>query len=544
MTEGSLFSMNLWHRLHTTIIINRGKDSFSSWRLLFQTPFAGDVFLTRDLGITMDLKFPIEEVGFSINKSRQFLQPCDTGQDCDKKPSLPPDETIEPPSISVPKKSQKRRQRKPKRKKIKAVGVIKGRSTKSGIFPGKIRLNLPKKILEKCTFRGKLRLKIPKNITDPRLICIALVTVFCCHQANSAYICKKFFPDASITLSCNNQDLVLQKQKFCPENGTILYSCTACFRDVSVLEIICDGALPPDITVQRDHRDGALVRITAEDFVEKIQQPLFTRSGKLSPRTDQKDICSSVIVTEFPVVIRQDDKSFTFQEPTLCPNTRKLLKSCTACFTNQTLLKMSCKQKADEDYGSPLVEHGRGRGESIFVELNSEDCLKTGTEVIERLGDQRDVDPSLVSTEKPGDICSSVTVAEFPVVIRQDDKSFTFQEPILCPNTRELLKSCTACFTNQTLLEMSCKQKVDEDYGSPLVEHGRGRGESIFVELNSEDCPKTGPKVSERLGDQSDVDPSLVSTEKPGGRKQASWHGSGIFLILAYFLIVLSAFSK
>ncbi|KAG8570065.1 hypothetical protein GDO81_014675, partial [Engystomops pustulosus] len=105
-----------------------------------------------------------------------------------------------------------------------------------------------------------------------------------------AYICKKCFPAsvASITLSCNNQDLVLQKQKFCPENGTILDSCTACFRDVSVLEIICDNALPPDITVQRVHRAGALVRITAEDFVEKIQQPLFTRSGKLSPRTDQK----------------------------------------------------------------------------------------------------------------------------------------------------------------------------------------------------------------------------------------------------------------
>ncbi|XP_044138489.1 uncharacterized protein LOC122929094 [Bufo gargarizans] len=295
----------------------------------------------------------IEEEGFSINKtSKKFNQPCKIDQDSEEK-SPPPETATESPIPLPAQKMKKRRQRKRKRKKIKAVVVIKGRRTKPGILSGKYRLKLPK------TFTGN---------------CLPLIALclFCqCHLVHSGFQCANSFQvsDFPVTLSNNDQNFFFEESTFCPERVLIFRSCLACFRGLS-LEMNCTNAMDIQVKYGKGNLDGPLV-------------PIICKVSKTSVEDEDEDvdveISGSVPVTDFPIVIKQFDQNKTFQENEVifCPNRVVILKSCSACFTNKSLLEISCRKNGGVENRQLFVEHGKGQGITDYVELNSKEYKKT-----------------------------------------------------------------------------------------------------------------------------------------------------------------------
>ncbi|KAM3921629.1 uncharacterized protein RB166_011045 [Leptodactylus fuscus] len=321
---------------------------------------------------------PAQEEGCFIHKSKKVLQPCDIDQDFEKTPSPPSESATEPNGVlPVQKRGRKRRQRRRKRKKIKAVVVIKGPRTKSGGFLKKFKVTLPKKAIGNCLFW----------ITFSSFL----------YQAHSDFSCMMSVPapDVSVILTHNDQNFIVQKPIFCPESRQIFGSCTACFMGMSLLEINCSDAIPITVRFQKRTANGAPIRMASEDcnFVEKNQQRMKRskeaanpkvskvsvedKNEDMEPMENYNEMCNvTVPITDCPIVINQDPYNFTFNEVILCPERQDILKSCSACFKNQSLLDISCKINGDEDYGTLRVEHGKGRGSTYFANINSEVCYK------------------------------------------------------------------------------------------------------------------------------------------------------------------------
>ncbi|XP_040277887.1 uncharacterized protein LOC120993445 [Bufo bufo] len=319
---------------------------------------------------------PIEEEGFSIDKtSKKFHQPCKIDQDSEEKSPTPETATESPIPLPAQKMEKKKRQRKRKRKKIKAVVVIKGRRTKPGILSGKYRLKLPK------TFTGN---------------CLPLIALclFCqCHLVHSGFQCANSVRvlDFPVTLSNNDQNFSFEEPTFCPERVFIFGSCLAGFRGSS-LEINCTNAMDIQVKYGKGNLDGPLV-------------PIICKVSKTSVEDKNEDvddeICGSVPVTDFPIVIKQYDQIKTFQEheAIFCPQRVGILKSCSACFENKSLLEISCRKNGDEENRQLFVEHGKGQGITDYVELNSKECKKNKTGVRERQSDRSDAKASAEKSE-------------------------------------------------------------------------------------------------------------------------------------------------
>ncbi|XP_075695180.1 uncharacterized protein LOC142661645 [Rhinoderma darwinii] len=370
-----------------------------------------------------------QEEGFSIDKSKKVFQPCTIGQDSDKKPSPPLEITPEPSGVlPVQKKEKKRKQRKRKRKKIKAVVVIKGPRTKPGIFSGKFHLTLPKKALRN------------------RLIFIALCCVLQCHLTHSALNCMKSVPvsDFPIILNHNDQSLIFQNPTFCQEKVQIFGSCTACFREKCLLEIICSNVVAKEIWGKHG-KENNLIRMTSEDcnhFVKKSHGHKVKRSLELSPgglegsetSVEEKniiprnkdvaedpmlldDICNfAVPVTDFPIVITHKNDAFTFNEIVPCPKRVDVLKICSACFRNSSLLDISCRRNRDGDDGLLWVEHGKVQGQSHRLNLTSEACQKNVKNTEKRHGTESDGGTSTENIEGSRGKswqCSSILIIAF-----------------------------------------------------------------------------------------------------------------------------------
>ncbi|XP_066462538.1 uncharacterized protein [Eleutherodactylus coqui] len=353
---------------------------------------------------------PAQDEGFSTDKSKKFFPPCDIDQDFDKTPLPPQEVIIEAPILLPPhKKGKKRRQRKRKCKKIKAVVAIKGPRTKHGIFS------------------GKFHLKLPKRAIGNSLLFIALCTFLQYQLAHSgvppsALNCMTSVPvsDGPITLQYNSQEVILQERTSCPQKVHMFGFCTACFREVSLLEIACSDAITLEIKHGNLHENRALVRIIPKaldcnHFVKKRHQHRMKKSEQPSssvhPKVDLRvrkrsmkqkhenmasmenddDFCNvAVPVTDFPIVIVEDDHNFTFREATFCPTKDDIFERCSACFQDKTVLEIFSKKRADEDYRLFWVEHGNGQGMSNLVYINFEECHQNGNDVSKRQADRPD----------------------------------------------------------------------------------------------------------------------------------------------------------
>lgn len=358
----------------------------------------------------VDIHSPsLEEVGFSIDKSKKGFQLCNTDQDSDKEPSPLPENPTEPPSPPpAQKKGKKRKKRKQKKKKIKkvAIKVIKGPRSKPGHFS------------------GKFLFKLPKKANKHGIILVALFSLLQYHMAQSALNCMKSVPvsDFPINLKHNDQNFIFQKRTFCPDKVDIFGSCAACYKNKS-LEIFCANAVALEIWVKNGKgNDEILGRMTSKDcnFVKKSQGRRMKRSERslgrdlkvsetsveekhehgISKRNNDEEICNVLVpVTDFPIVIIHNNRPHIFHEAKLCPKRSEVLEICSACFMDESLLDMSCRKRGDGDHDVLWVEHGKGQGHSTYVELNSEVCHKIKTNVSKRQGGRSDGGTSTENTE-------------------------------------------------------------------------------------------------------------------------------------------------
>ncbi|XP_073426602.1 uncharacterized protein [Dendrobates tinctorius] len=349
---------------------------------------------TADITLAVN-ESPANE-GFCTDKIINISQqPCTIEQDPDKV-ALPPPEITSEPEISCPlpveTKVKKKRQRKRKSKKIKAVVLVKGPRTKPGISSGKFHLTLPKKSIKNGLFFIALSSILGYQLAQSSIICTQSVPV----------------PNYPLPLSHNDQRYTFQNPTFCPENVHISNSCVACFEETSLLNIICNSAV--NIKIWGESRKGevSFIKITSEEtgfnyFVNNsvklrkkrsIEWSLGTnlkgnkeialedKKGNLALDTYDDEICSiTVPVTDFPIVIRKDVHSDSFNEATFCPESVEVLKNYSACFKNLTLLKISYRKNGNEDLEPLWVEHGKGRGTSDLVDMNSAVCHKIATDV-------------------------------------------------------------------------------------------------------------------------------------------------------------------
>ncbi|CAN2390326.1 hypothetical protein PRIEUP_LOCUS362 [Pristimantis euphronides] len=354
---------------------------------------------------------PTQEEGFPTDKSKIFIPDCNVDQDLDKKPLPPPEVITEPTSLlSVQKKRKKRRQRKQKSKK-KTVVVIKGPRAKR-------------------IFSGTLNLKLPKKAVRNGILFIALCAFFQYQLAHSGeFMCTTFtcitvvpVSDVPVTLNHNNQNVILRERTPCPEKVHVFKSCAVCFKEKSQLEIVCSPVVARDLWIKDRNRNGdlTLVKISFEaivhihcclttdcdHFTKKSLQHQMHKLEKLSSRVTPKgteiisfldvylcssyfplvEICSiAVSVTDFPIVIKKNDHDLIFEKSIFCPERVDLQKNCSVCFMNQSVLEITCRKHGDEDYGLMFVECGNGRGTSILVEMNAEECHKNGNTSTENI---------------------------------------------------------------------------------------------------------------------------------------------------------------
>ncbi|XP_069597762.1 uncharacterized protein [Ranitomeya imitator] len=334
--------------------------------------------------ITMTANEPPAIEGFCTDEIINISQqPCTFEQDPDKEPLQPLEITSQPEAsgqLPVETKVKKKRQRKRKSKKIKAVVLVKGPRPKPGILSGKFHLTLPKKAMKNGLFF------------------IALCSVLRYQLAQSAMICTQSVPvpNCPLTLSHNDQRYTFQNPTLCPENVHISDSCAACFEETSLLKIICNSAADIEIWGEPRTRDVTFIKITSEGcnyFVYnslKLRRKRSTerslgadmkgnndrsegeKKGNLIPDTYDDEICTiTVPVTDFPIVMRDDVHSDSLSEATFCPESVEVLKNYIACFKNLTLLKISYRKNGNEDLEPFWVEHGKGRGTSDLVDMNS-----------------------------------------------------------------------------------------------------------------------------------------------------------------------------
>ncbi|KAM4014839.1 uncharacterized protein ACNLHF_001575 isoform 2-T2 [Anomaloglossus baeobatrachus] len=306
--------------------------------------------------------------GFCTDKTTKvFPQPCYTEPPPEKELLAPPEISAEPELpglVPVQKKVKKKRQRKRKSKKIKAVLLVKGPRAKPGILS------------------GKFHLKLPKKAVGNRLLLIALCSILSFQLAQSVIICilSVPVPDFPFTVSHNNHMVTFQEPTFCPERVHISDSCSACFEEASFLDITCSNAA--DIKIWGEPRKGnevlTFVRMTSEGgncIMKKSQNLHKKRSVESSPQDDLKEICTTTVpVTNFPIVFSKS--RHIFNNARFCPETVEVMKISNACFKDLTLLEISCRKIGNEDFKPFWVEHGKGRGKSSRVDMNSAVCHK------------------------------------------------------------------------------------------------------------------------------------------------------------------------
>ncbi|CAJ0952880.1 unnamed protein product [Ranitomeya imitator] len=138
-------------------------------------------------------------------------------------------------------------------------------------------------------------------------------------------------------------------------------------------------------------------------------------------------------------------------------------------------------------------------------------------------------------------ICTiTVPVTDFPIVIREDVHSDSLNEATFCPESVEVLKNYFACFKNLTLLKISYRKNRNEDLEPFWVEHGKGRGTSDLVDMNSAVCHKVAPDVSHIQSHRSD---GGTSTENTAGSKGRSFQYIGILVIPIVFFAAIFVFA-
>ncbi|XP_077112441.1 uncharacterized protein LOC143767805 [Ranitomeya variabilis] len=346
--------------------------------------------------ITVTANEPPANEGFCTDEILNVSQqPCTIEQDPDKEPLPPLEITSEPEAsglLPVETKVKKKRQRKRKSKKIKAVVLVKGPRPRPGSLSGKFHLTLPKKAVRNGFFF------------------IALCSVLRYQLAQSAIICTQSVPvpNCPLTLIHNDQRYTFQNPTLCPENIHISDSCAACFEETSLLKIICNSAADIEIWGEPRTRHMTFIKITSEAtgcnyFVNSLklrrkrsterslgadlkgnrERSVGEKKGNLIPDTYDDEVCTiTVPVTDFPIVIREDVHSDSLNEATFCPESVEVLKNYYyACFKNLTLLKISYRKNRNEDLESFWVEHGKGRGTSDLVDMNSAVCHKVAPDV-------------------------------------------------------------------------------------------------------------------------------------------------------------------
>ncbi|XP_073511773.1 uncharacterized protein [Phyllobates terribilis] len=367
--------------------------------------------------ITMMVNEPPANEGFCTDKTTDVLQqPLNIKQDPDKEPLPPPEITAEPESSGpLPvetKVKKKKRQRKRKSKKIKAVVLVKGPRTKPGILSGKFHLTLPKKAVRNA------------------MICTQSVPV----------------PDCPLTLSHNDHRITFQTPTFCPEKVHISDSCAACFEETSLLKIICSSAAVIEVwgEPRRGNGDVTFIKMTSEAtgcnyFINKSQRLRKKRSieqnpganlrGKketsveekkenLTPDTYNDESCTiTVPVTDFPIVIKKGGDPVIFNEVTFCPESAEAMKNCFACFKNLKLLEISYRKNGNKDLEPLWVEHGKGRGTSDRVDMNSAVCQKIAMDVSHIQSHQSDGGTSTENTAgSRGQSLQYISILAIPIV--------------------------------------------------------------------------------------------------------------------------------
>ncbi|XP_075046387.1 uncharacterized protein LOC142107114 isoform X5 [Mixophyes fleayi] len=107
------------------------------------------------------------------------------------------------------------------------------------------------------------------------------------------------------------------------------------------------------------------------------------------------------------------------------------------------------------------------------------------------------------NTEWPKKYRCAVRVTDFPIDIIQDEHRHTFDKPDRCPKKVPVFGSYSACFVNESILIIYCSN----DNHRPLqVEHGKGRIDPIFVDMNSEECKSSmEDKFDTRIPPSGDV---------------------------------------
>ncbi|XP_069804217.1 uncharacterized protein [Dendropsophus ebraccatus] len=227
----------------------------------------------------------------------------------------------------------------------------------------------------------------------------------------------------------------------------------------------------------------------------------------------------SVPVSDDPMNFTVNGQNTTLQEVPPCPGNLPLFVTCAACYTDAHLLQVTCRRVIPMDI---MVRHGNG--DSTFIKMTSKDCnsfvkkshrhrqkrsqlsSSVGPRVSETSVEEENKE-SVTPMTNNDEMCNmSVTVTDCPIVITQKKDVYTFHHVLLCPERVGILKNCSACFKDQSSLEISCTKNGDEDYGSLWVEHGRGQGASSLVEMNAEVCHKILKEtdVGKTQGDQSD----------------------------------------
>ncbi|XP_075046384.1 uncharacterized protein LOC142107114 isoform X2 [Mixophyes fleayi] len=230
----------------------------------------------------------------------------------------------------------------------------------------------------------------------------------------------------------------------------------------------------------------------------------------------------AVRVTDFPIDIIQDEHRHTFDKPDRCPKKVPVFGSYSACFVNESILIIYCSN----DNHRPLqVEHGKGRIDPIFVDMNSEECKSS----MEDKFDTR-IPPSgdVANSEDTEGRCA-VRVTDFPIDIIQDEQRHTFIKPDLCPKIVPVFGSYSACFVNESILIIYCS---NDNHRLLQVEHGKGRIDPITVDMNSEVCKSsmedkfdTRISPSGNVANSEDTEENKSSVEdhnEPSARKSSN----------------------
>ncbi|XP_063800003.1 uncharacterized protein LOC134966901 [Pseudophryne corroboree] len=102
---------------------------------------------------------------------------------------------------------------------------------------------------------------------------------------------------------------------------------------------------------------------------------------------DTTHVCE-VLVTDFPIKIINNDQSQVFTQPVLCPEKTPMFGSCSACFRNESILRIFYGKEADGDL---FVEHGRGRTPSTHVAISSTVCKSSMEDQTEESMPQRGI---------------------------------------------------------------------------------------------------------------------------------------------------------